>query len=238
MTLKTLTIGLLLSSFCLFPSQASVFTNLNYIHRDDNRHEGITPTPISGSLSLVSLTTRGIDNLSDTLTVRIPYSGNPAPRLTVLELNTRYRMEPDRDRLFLESGFYTFRLPTNILHNLRIPATNLLAIAKTTSSPVIYLPVMLGQPGSNYELVFHSQRPTKFRLLEIRRNGQVFYRESRNSFERNVIRFTWNGRNMQDDGRMPTGRYELYYEVEIAQVNSSELFSRSVFIQHNQDFVR
>ncbi|MEO1095718.1 MAG: hypothetical protein AAFX01_12555 [Cyanobacteria bacterium J06638_28] len=85
------------------------------------------------------------------------------------------------------------------------------------------LPVIIGGQGTEYEIVFWAQQPTRFSRFVIHgNNGQIYYETSRNSFENDEIKFTWDGKDPQDKPAQ-AGDYVIHYWVAMEQGNSSPI---------------
>jgi flagellar basal-body rod modification protein FlgD len=209
-------------------------TSINYIRRDNNRCEGIKRQTVSGSLSLISFTSRNIGDYGDTLTLeipRLPDLSNQPPRVRVQAMRDRYllndiEVQPHSDR-------YQFSWSTYVLRNADISPSALRAIASLTHhSQPVYVPVILGQASGQYEFVFFTASHAKFPKLAIVRNGRTLHSQSIRTRRSGEVRFTWN------PGNAPAGRYELHVVAEIEPFGSPpEKVTRRIAFQHNPDWL-
>ncbi|MEA5469754.1 hypothetical protein [Spirulina sp. 06S082] len=233
---KTLLIGLFIWGFTAVGAQAACPNGnpqeLNYIRRENNRCEGIVErSSISGSLRLISLTTRGVNSFGNNLTIRIPRLANTSrPNVTLRAIEQDYQL--NELRLVPRSQTYNFHWSTYVLKKAGILPTNLRAIANT-GSQIVYIPVIIGSPADRYEFVFHSSSPVRFKTLQIKHNGTIVHTDSTPIFEKGEISFPWDGRNQN------TGRYQLYYEAEIERIGRApRLVRRTLTFAHNPNWLR
>lgn len=196
--------------------------SLAYMSRDNNRCEGIKPRDVSTSApSLISFSTSSLNNTyPNTLSIRVPGTGNNSPTITIQSFEKNYRLD-NLQTLASKSGF-TFLLDTKVvLQKAGISLRSLYATAFITrNSSDIYFPVILGQPSSKYKFVVNSPQRTTFPILEIRRSGKVIFSNPRNISQRGHIRFAW------EYGKAPAGTYE------ILMVNGQEQ-RRTFTFEHN-----
>lgn len=204
--------------------------SLAYMRRDNNRCEGIKPVDAGGNFNLISFVTRRISSFTDNLSLLVPRISNTTPNISVRSLGKNYQL----DNISLVSGQtnFTFNWSTRILKAANIPANSLRALA-SVGSPVIYVPVILGQPSGQYEIVFYSSQTAKFTTFEITRNSQVIYRNPRNTPQRGEVVFNWDGRNA------PAGRYQLRVVAELEQYGRPpEPVNRQITFEHNPNWLR
>lgn len=179
--------------------------SLAYIRRDNNRCEGLLNSRniSTRTFSLISFSTSNLNSYPNTLKIEVPGTGNRQPNIAVQSFYRNYRL----DELKSESGSsgFSFPLNTNVLKKSDIPIRILRATAYITrNSASVYFPVIFGQPSGRYEFVLYSPQRTTFPTIEIRRQGQVLFRNSRQTPQRGEIPFTW------EYGKAPAGTYELY----------------------------
>jgi hypothetical protein len=237
MNYKILLATLLIWGLSCLPAQACPSGNPrspDYIRRDNNRCEGIRRETVSGSFRLISLTTRGIDSLGNTLSLLVPrISGGSPPDVSVRSLGKNYQL--DDLSLAANSSGFTFRWPTNVLNQEEVPVNSLRALASVNlGSQLLYVPVILGQPSGQYEIVLYSPSRVQFRTFEIRRNRQVVFSSPRNHLQPpGEVVFTWDGRNA------PAGRYELHIVAEVEQRGRPpQRIDRSIIFEHNPSWLR
>ena len=179
--------------------------SLAYIRRDGNRCEGLLDHhDPSGTFKLIGFYTSTLKTkYPDAMSIRIPGTSNIAPKVEVQSSTLNYRL--DRLELRSISGEVRFSLDTRILQKAQVPPETLRAVAYTKpDSSRTYFPVVLEQPAAQYQFFLFSSQREKFPKLEIRRNGQVVYSESRSIPTQGQFRFTW------EYGNAPAGTYELH----------------------------
>ena len=246
MKLKLFLVGLLLHSSLAYysaslPAYASSCSpgsssSNEYIQRDNNRCEGIArrDRPITGDISLSSLTISNGETLDSTLVIQIPNMSSRQPNVAITEPSINYLL----DSLLLESlgSFYRFELPTNFLYERGVHSLNpLRGLAKTGGGQGVYLPIIFGAPASEYRFVFSNTRPTIFKKAEIRRSN----RETLTGWgvQRRIPQgekeFRWA------PGSTVAGLYIFYFEAEIEQSTGQvESIARSYTFEHDPNWLR
>jgi hypothetical protein len=180
-----------------------------YIRRDNNRCEGVVRQlpgeSQTGPLRIISLITRGASALGGTLVLRIPrLSGSGTPELTVQDLKTKYLL--DELDFPQTSSSFNFNLPTGILKKVGVALGDLRASAYVrVGNQLVFVPVILEQPGLEYEFVLFAKYRTSFPEIEISDSkGRIVYSNPRPNFRApGEVFITWNGR------KEPAGRYVL-----------------------------
>lgn len=227
-------------------AEACFLTDPIYKLRQDsqygNRHEGITnATPISPSPpKLSSISSRGLRSIDDSLTIYVPRLDNYSPYVIVRAPQHRYLLNNFALNIEQNLGFYSFTWPTCILKKRGILVQDLQAIAdvSVSSSEEIYVPVIIGEVGSRYEIAFHAGFPSRFRFLEIRQGDQVFFSTQTETFQSGEIKFTWNGKG-PNNTFAPSGKYQIRYNVEVRDGSSLvDSFTLSSFFEHNSAWLR
>ena len=208
---------------------------VDYMRRENNRCEGIYPTTnVSTSLRLISLATRNLPpTYGDRLSLRIPHNGSAPPILRIQSIPNRYIL--DNPQLTPNASGFTLNWSTFVLQKAKVPVNNLRAIAILDESQPIYIPVLLGPPASEYEIVFYSPNRTTFRQLEIVRvrDNQVVYTHPRTTPQTGEIRLTWNPRNA------PAGDYLLRVVAEIEQMSRPpETRSSQIMFRHDPNWLQ
>lgn len=235
MNYKFLLTSLLLLSFTPLTAQACPNGNpqtLDYMRRDNNRCEGIAPINVGGSFSLISFVTRNIPAFGDNLSLQIPRIGSTSPDVRVRSSRINYQL--DDFSLQPSQTNFTFNWPTRILKEAKIPVNSLRALASVNlGSQVVYVPVTLGQPSGQYEIVLYSSQLVKITTFEISRNNQVVFRSPRNTPQRGEVVFNWDGRNA------PAGRYQLRLVAELEQYGRPpERVNRQITFEHNPNWLK
>jgi flagellar basal-body rod modification protein FlgD len=207
MKTNLLAIGVLLLSLTPFAAHAcpeeGTPGSLSYMRRDDNRCEGLLDRNATSSLQLISFVTSDLNRYPEILDIRVPGTENDDPRIEVQSLYRNYRLDNLETTASNEGVF--FDLNTSILQKANIPVYSLRAIAPVMrQSKRVYYPVILGEASQSYEFILYSPRRLTFPTLEIRRNNQVVYSDSREIPDRGEIRLTWEGE------KFPAGDYELH----------------------------
>lgn len=240
MKIKILIVSLIIWNLSYLKAQACSPGNsnsLDYIRRDGNRCEGIIKRhEMTGSLELVSLASRGVNTLSNTLTIKIPKTNNSSVPSVIIQTIKTPIYKLDKLNLIPTQESYNFSLPTQVIKNQKDPIdfNKLRAIARTPpNSPVVYTPVIIGQPTDAYEIVFYTSGRVRFRTVKIVGNGKTFPLKLRDTFQKGEILFTWDGRSAS------AGRYRLDYEADIEQGNiRPERIKRSIAFEHNPKWLR
>jgi len=212
MNLKLLFSTLLFSALSIFPANARTCPIGNprstaYMERENNRCEGVRDRNVSSSFDLVSFATTNLSDYPNTLTIRIPGTGNTTPNVRIQSFYRSYTLDQlDTDRS--QSG-HTFSLHTgrnSIVQRAGIPFSTLRATAYITeNSNRIYLPVILGTPSESYEFILRNPNRITMPTLEIRRencNGQQIYANP-SSLNRSRHSLIW------DYGSASSGTYAL-----------------------------
>ena len=207
----------------------------DYMRRENNRCEGIYPTTnVSSSLRLISLVARNLpDGYGDRLSLRIPHNGTVSPVLRIQSLRSRYIL--DNPQLTSNASGFTLNWSTFVLQEAEVPVNSLRAIAFLNESQPIYIPVLLGPPASEYEIVFYSPNRTTFKQLEIVRvrDNQVVYTHPQTPPQTGEIRFTWNAQNV------PAGDYFLRVVAEIEQFSRPpETRSSQIVFRHDPNWLQ
>ncbi|MEO0768701.1 MAG: hypothetical protein AAFY72_04595 [Cyanobacteria bacterium J06649_4] len=207
-----------------------------YIRRDNNRCEGVIrrDSPITGDISLRSLTSSIGTTLNSTLVIQIPNFSSSQPNIEISEPDINYRLND----LSLESSdtFYRFELPTSFLNRHGITSANpLRGLAKKGGSQTVYLPIIFDNPAPEYRFVFNSTRPAIFTKAEIRQsNGESLVSwgvQRRNP--RGEKEFKWT------PGDVVAGQYTFYFEAEVEQSRGRvQSITRSIPFEHNPDWLR
>ncbi len=242
MNTKIIFASLLIFSFSYLPAQANCQegnpNSTDYIRRQPpKRCEGLKPEPISAnSLSLISIASHNLTNYANNLTLQIPrIKGGNNPEVTVKSLGDKYLYQLDNFPLSANTLHFNFTWDTSILRRAKIPENSLRALASYNfDSQRIYVPVIVGQPSSQYEFVFYSENRVRFGTFEIIRKGQKpIYKTSRLNESDGEISFTWDGRNT------PAGRYEIHYIAKIDQRDlPTERIERRIVFEHNPNWLR
>lgn len=235
MKYKFLLTSLLILNFHTLAAQACPNGNpqtLGYMRRDNNRCEGIAGINVGGAFSLISFVTRNIPAFGDNLSLQIPRIGDTSPDISVRSLGKNYQL--DDFSLVPNQNNFTFNWPTRILKEANIPTNSLRALASfNLGSQVVYVPVILGQPSGQYEIVLYSSQLVKIPTFEISRNNQVVYRNSRTTPQRGEVVFNWDGRNA------PAGRYQLRVVAQLEQYGRPpEPVNRQITFEHNPNWLR
>jgi len=235
MKYKFLLTSLLILNFHTLPAQACPNGNpqtLGYIRRDNNRCEGIANINIGSSFRLISFLTRNIPTFGDNLSLQIPRIGDTSPNISVRSLGRNYQL--DDFSLVPSQNNFTFNWPTRILKEANISPNSLRALASVSlGSQFVYVPVILGQPSGQYEIVLYSSELVKIPTFEISRNNQVVYRSPRNNPQRGEIIFTWDGRNQ------PAGRYQLRLAAQLEQYGRPpDQVNSLITFEHNPNWLR
>jgi flagellar basal-body rod modification protein FlgD len=210
MNFKLLLTTLLLFSLSPLVAQACPPLNnpksLAYARRDNNRCEGLQDRDASSTFELISFATGSISSnasFPNTLTIRVPSTGNLSPTIEVQSFIRNYRL--DNLEAPSKSSGISFPLDTSVLKKANIPLESLRATAYITrDSGFVYFPVILEQPSDHYQFVVYSPQRTTFPTIEIRRNGKtILPLPSLKTPRSGQIFLTWNR-------KAPAGTYELY----------------------------
>ena len=192
-----------------------------YQKEEDGHCEGIPNSrPISGQFTLISFYTGNTPNAySQSLALRIPTNSSPQ-----LRIQSNYRNYAANNFPFnATSQGFTYNLDTKKLDRANIPPDSLVYKAQRKDNPSIYLPVILGNADGQYNFVVSSPKDLKLPQFEIRRNGQVIYKDPRRISD-SVHILTWKY------GGAKAGRYELYLKD-----NSGR--ERSFSFEHNPNLL-
>ena len=237
MTYKTVLIGLFIWGLTVIGAQAACPDgnpqDLDYIRRDNNRCEGIVErSSISGSLSLISFASKGVNSFGDKLAIRIPRLANTLrPNVTLRAIREDYQLNELRLVSRLQSD-YNFEWSTYVLKNANIAPSALRAVA-SAGTQIVYVPVIVGSRSDRYEIVFYSSRPVRFKTLQIEYNGSIVYNTSTSTFKEGEINFDWDGSNST------AGRYQLHYEAEVEQIGRApRLVRRTITFAHDPNWLR
>ncbi|MEH2123307.1 hypothetical protein [Nostoc sp.] len=202
----------------------------SYIRRENNRCEGIEKTDAAGGINLISITTRGIINYPDLLTLQIHSltNTNTKPEVKIQSLSKNYIL----DNLSLKptQGRFTFYLNTYVLNKVAVPPNSLRALASVNS---VYLPVTIGKPSGQYEIVFYTSRRAKFSTFEILRKGKIVYKSPQNNPQDGELVFTWNAI------KAPAGRYQIHVIAKQERIGRpDDPFERRYDFEHNPSWLR
>jgi len=213
-------------------------TDTKYIYRENpDRCEGIKlRATISSGFRLISLVTGNTGSIPPTdkkLTLRIHRGADSSkPNVRLLSMEKQYQL--DNLSLSDNASFFTFSWPSYILNKESIPLKSLRALASVNlGSQFVYVPVILGQPSGQYEIVMYSSQLVKITTFEISRNNQIVFRSPRNTPQRGEVVFNWDGRNA------PAGRYQLRLVAELEQYGRPpETVNRQIIFEHNPNWLK
>jgi len=208
---------------------------VEYMRRENNRCEGIySTTNVSSSLRLISLVARNLPSTyGDRLSLRIPHTGPVSPNLRIQSLTSRYIL--DNPQLTPNDSGFTLNWSTFVLKQAKVPVASLRATAILNESQPIYIPVLIGQPASEYEIVLYSPSRTTYKKLEIVRirDNQVVYTHPQTTPQTGEFRFTWNPQNA------PAGDYFLRVVAEIEQASRPpETRSSQIVFRHDPNWLQ
>ncbi len=206
-----------------------------YQLRDNYRRcEGIKPVDVSGSFSLISLSTGRLNDNSNPLTLDVPNIGIPEQQLkvTVQSLQKNYQLIPLEFKPI--NPRFHFEWSNDVLKKAEIPfdSLNYLTAFLSGSEPV-YVPVILGQTSGNYDIVLYSNRYVKITLFQILQKGQVIYNHADlDSYSPGKIFLTW-------DGSARAGRYQLLIKAKLIPPNGSpQDASINITFEHNPNWLQ
>lgn len=189
----------------------------DYMLRDNNRCEGRTDRPQSGSLDLISYATNGIGNSwGNSLTIRVHGVRNPQ----VLVTSNQRSYQLDRFRSGFSRNGFQFLLPTTVLQRSGVSPSRLLAVAESRNR---YYPVILNRANGRYLIVLFVPRRATIPTLELRNSsGQVVWNRPRTSpVNPGELALTW------DYGNTPAGEYRL-----IVRTNTGD--QRTFYLRHDR----
>lgn len=177
------------------------------------RCEGIQARNISGSFSLISLTTGRIPRNSNPLRLEVPSNANQNPQVQVRSPQNYYYLDPIE--IPYKNNRFQIQWSNYVLRKEGIPFEALYATAFVkNASQIVYIPVILKQSSGMYNIVLWTDARAKNIDFQIRHDNQIIFQTSRPTFQaKGVIPFLWDGRNF------PAGQYQLLIKAELEKAD-------------------